>query len=1007
MLPLDQIPTEFHTPLLRQIELWQDHVSDDQQRKLQLCFDESPALQGQLARMWGLSDFVARFALEQTDDFLFCLASQWLTQPLSFSEMNAQLAGCCEEFFEASDELGFNRVLRVFRRRMMLRVLWRDLCRLGSMQETVGDMSNMADVVIQAAIRFFYRSLESRWGKPIGKISGLEQPLVVLGMGKLGGRELNVSSDIDLIFAYPESGETQGGRKSVSNQEFFIKLGQKIIQSIDTVTADGFVFRVDMRLRPYGQSGALVLNFDALEEYYQSQGREWERYAMIKARVVSGDVVSGDAIVGGDKAGQRLMTMLQPFTYRRYLDFSAIDSMRDMKALINREVQRKGMSTDVKLGSGGIREIEFIVQVFQLIRGGRDKRFRERQVLVLLPLLASEELLAQGASTALANAYVFLRNVEHAIQGYQDKQTQSLPIDELGCQRLAWAMDFSSWDAFYSALEQHRSCVRESFNEVIADPEAEEVNADCSEVDSSNSWPLWVPAWIDDLSIEQLQHQLQEMALDEPDQVAKIITDLKQSRVLMNMQAEGRKRLDDLMPRLLHALHSQHESAATLQRVVTFIETVSRRTTYLVLLLENPKALQQLIALFSGSCLIAEQLSRYPVLLDELLDVRTLYSPPAKQELLSELRQQMLRVERDDLEQQMEVLRYFRLAHSLRVAASEITGALPLMKVSDYLTWLAETLLEHVLEIAWQQMTDKHGEPGLVGSNSGSDSGSDLESDAAPPEFIIVGYGKMGGIELGHGSDLDLVFIHNAVPTAYTQGDKSIDNQTFFTRLGQRIIHILGTQTLTGKLYEVDMRLRPSGNSGLLVCTLNAFKKYQQNDAWTWEHQALVRARVVAGGAGLQNEFEEVRKNVLAQPRELQPLKMDVINMRTKMRDHLGTQGGGAQDQKADAVGSFHIKQDSGGIVDIEFMTQYAVLAWAHQAPDLARFTDNVRILESLEAAKLMDAEQVLKLIEAYKTYRSTGHRLALQNNEAVVDGGQFIEQRRQVQEIWQALLGT
>ena len=637
------------------------------------------------------------------------------------------------------------------------------------------------------------------------------------------------------------------------------------------------------------------------------------------------------------------------------------------------------MSGDVKLGSGGIREIEFVVQVFQLIRGGRDHRLRERQVLKLLPLLETEQLLPVGTSKLLASAYVFLRNTEHAIQGYQDKQTQSLPFDELSCQRLAWAMGFVIWDDFFTELEQHRGHVRESFNKVISTHES-------NDPDSSEQvqWRDWSHIWSDDVEPTVLQQSLIAMGLDEPESVAKILLDLKISRAVVAMQPEGRKRLDALMPRLLCVLHEQNKSATTLKRIVRFIETVLRRTTYLVLLVENPPALQQLIVLCSGSVWISEQLAKYPVLLDELLDVRALYSPPNKEALRDELRQQMLRVERQDLEAQMEVLRYFRMAHALRVAASEVSGALPIMKVSDYLTWLAETILEQALELAWQHMSDKNGEPGVA-------------DDGLAPEFIIVGYGKMGGIELGHGSDLDLVFIHNASTTAYTQGEKSIDNQTFFIRLGQRIIHILGAQTLTGKLYEVDMRLRPSGNSGLLASSLTAFRKYQQEDAWTWEHQALTRARVVAGGARLQGEFEKIRHQVLIQQRDLSELRADVVSMRHKMREHLGSKA--SVEKKAQI---FNVKQDVGGIVDIEFMVQYAVLAWAHKAPNLTLFTDNVRILGELKSAGLISDEQNNELVEAYKAYRSESHCLALQHQESVVDAALFTSERQAIEAIWQ-----
>ncbi|GAA5315050.1 MAG: bifunctional [glutamate--ammonia ligase]-adenylyl-L-tyrosine phosphorylase/[glutamate--ammonia-ligase] adenylyltransferase [Candidatus Pelagadaptatus aseana] len=975
MLPLDHIPQLFHPDLQQQIDLWQGRASDEQQSRLQRCLQACPELKQQLARVWVASDFVAKGALQQSAAFVDLLESGLLGKSLTQAQM-AELLDARLSTGDDLDEAGFDRALRQFRRDMMQRIVWRDFCRLGSMQETVADTTHLAEVTIQAAIRFHYALLQPRWGLPIGKSDGKPQPMVVLGMGKLGGGELNVSSDIDLIFTYPQSGNTEGGRKSVSNQEFFVKLGQKVINSLDNVTVDGFVFRVDMRLRPYGQSGALVLNFDSMEEYYQTQGREWERYAMIKARVVSANACEGGAV-----AGEQLMTMLAPFTYRKYLDYSAIESMRSMKAMINREVKRKGKQGDVKLGAGGIREIEFVVQVFQLIRGGRDARLRERQVLMLLPLLESEGYLPEGAAEKLSSAYIFLRNAEHAIQGYQDKQTQSLPVDEKDQLRMAWTMGCADWSDFVAEMDGHREFVNSHFQSVISDPEDEQQQV--------SEWAEWEALWLDDLDREGLCQALEQQGFAESEGIAKVIGDLKKSRALTYMQAEGRERLDGLMPRLLKAVQASAGSAETLRRVTHLIEGVCRRTAYLVLLMENPGALQQLIRLCGASPWIAEQLSRHPALLDELLDQRALYRVPDKAELRDQLRQHMLRIELGDLEGQMEGLRYFRMSRALHVAACEVSGALPLMKVSDSLTWIAEVILEHVLDLVWSQMVSRHGEPGVK------------EGEPAP-EFIVLGYGKMGGIELGHGSDLDLVFVHNADSKSYTRGEKSIDNQSFFIRLGQKIIHVLNTQTLSGQLYEVDMRLRPSGNSGLLVSSLSAFEKYQREEAWTWEHQALVRARVVAGGENLAREFSRLRQGILCQSRNRGQLVADVVSMREKMREHLGSKG--TETQKA---GQFHLKQDAGGIVDIEFLVQYAVLSRAAENPKVAFWSDNIRILGDLVAEGLMSEAQSEALISAYKAYRSAGHRLALQNRPGVVGGDEFAAERAAVKAIWQEWLGS
>ena len=801
--------------------------------------------------------------------------------------------------------------------------------------------------------------------------------MVVLGMGKLGAFELNLSSDIDLIFAYPEPGETQGGRRSLSNQEFFIRLGQKLIKALDAPTVDGFVFRVDMRLRPYGDSGALVFSFDALEQYYQSQGRDWERYAMIKARVVAGD----------QAAGADLLAMLKPFVYRRYLDFAAIDALRSLKQMIQREVQRKGLQDNVKLGSGGIREVEFIGQAFQLIHGGRDRALQQRPILAVLQTLAANNYLPASAVEELSAAYCFLRDTEHALQAVDDRQTQMLPTDALGQARIAFMLGFADWASFRERLDQERNTVARHFAGVIADPDEDEAEPLAPHAD-------WLPLWEGTLDEEQALEQLTEAGFDDAVAALRKLNSLLASGRVKSMQRLGRERLDVFMPRLLGMAAEQENPDLALERVLPLIEAVARRSAYLVLLTENPSALRELLVLCSASPWIAEQITRYPVVLDELLNAGRLYRPPEPDELADELRQQLLRIPEDDLEQQMETLRYFKRAHILRVAASEIAGTLPLMKVSDYLTWLAEAILEEVLALAWRHTVARHGQPQRA------------DGSLCDPAFIIVGYGKVGGIELGHGSDLDLVFIHDGDPNAETDGAKPIDGAQFYTRLGQRIIHLLTTQTTSGQLYEVDMRLRPSGVSGLLVSSLGAFNRYQSEEAWTWEHQALVRARVLVGCPQLAADFEKVRASVLGRSRDLEQLRGEVSEMRAKMRDNLGTRatGAGTAEKAFLADSEFNLKQDAGGIVDIEFMVQYAALAWSHQHPQLLRYTDNIRILDGLEQAGLMTGDEVRLLQDAYKAYRAAAHRQSLQKLPGVVSGDQFQDERRAVMRIWREL---
>ncbi|KAF1070313.1 MAG: Bifunctional glutamine synthetase adenylyltransferase/adenylyl-removing enzyme [Pseudomonas citronellolis] len=927
------------------------------------------------ARVTAGSDFVAEQAARDPQALLELADTGVLERALQRGELRAQLEsnlhGCEDE-----DELG--RRLRRFRRRQQMRIIWRDLTRQSDLIATCRDLSDLADACIDLAYQWLYTRHAAQFGTPIGHRSGLAQHLVVLGMGKLGAGELNLSSDIDLIFGYPEGGETQGARRALDNQEFFTRLGQKLIKALDAITVDGFVFRVDMRLRPYGSSGPLVHSFAGLEQYYQDQGRDWERYAMIKARVVAGD----------QDAGQRLLELLRPFVYRRYLDFSAIEALRSMKQLIQQEVRRKGMSENIKLGAGGIREVEFIAQAFQLIHGGRDLSLQQRPLLQVLGILEGQGYLPPPVVEELREGYAFLRYVEHALQAIDDRQTQMLPEDELSRIRVAYILGFPNWSACREGIGEWRERIDWHFRQVIADPdEEEEVVSEAQEFE-------WLPLWEEQVDEESACRQFAEAGFAEPAAAWKRLIDLRHGSQVRAMQRLGRERLDAFIPRLLNMLIEREQPDLSLERVLPLVEAVARRSAYLVLLTENPGALERLLNLCAASPMVAEQIARFPILLDELLNEGRLLSPPQAPELNAELRERLMRIPEDDLEQQMETLRHFKLAHGLRVVASDIAGTLPLMKVSDYLTWLAEAILEQVLALAWQQLVQRHGRP--------------LRADGTPcdPDFIIVGYGKVGGLELGHGSDLDLVFIHDGDPQGETDGAKSIDGAQFYTRLGQKIIHFLTTQTTSGALYEVDMRLRPSGAAGLLVSSLAAFQAYQQNEAWTWEHQALVRARVLAGCPRVAEAFEAIRAQVLGARRDLPELRREVSEMRAKMRDNLGTPTtvAGTAANAFEAAQPFDLKQDAGGIVDIEFMVQYAALAWSWEHPELLRYTDNIRILDGLEQVGLVANDDVRFLQEAYKAYRAAAHRLALQKQPGVVSGDRFSDERHGVMRIWHAL---
>ena len=619
---------------------------------------------------------------------------------------------------EASTEDEWHAALRKLRRRAMVHIIWRDALKTARTLETTKALSQLADLCVVRSIQFLSPLLESRHGQPVGKESGEQQHLLVIGMGKLGGWELNLSSDIDLIFAYPDSGNTTGP-KVISNQEFFIKLGQKLIQALDKQTVDGFVFRTDMRLRPYGQSGPLVMNFASIDEYYQSQGRDWERYAMVKARVMTGEETP---------EARELLDILRPFTYRVYVDFSAFESLRSMKAMINAEVRRRGLTNNVKLGPGGIREVEFIVQAFQLIRGGQEKHLQIRELADVLDILAAEGYLPSGATEELKSAYFFLRDTEHAIQSLRDEQTQELPTDPSDQTRIAVSMQCDDWEAFVTLLNQHRSIVSHHFAQIVAhDDEQDDKEADL----------VWLDLWHGELNEEAARDFLEQYPCAGESAVRERIDTFRESRPVTNMQQIGRERLEALMPSLLEQVWAQDNTEETLERIIPLLEAVLRRTAYLVLLSENPQALEQLIKLCSASSWVAEFITRTPLLLDELLVPESLYRLPDQSELQEELHLRLLRIEADDLEQQMEQMRQFVRAHKLRAAACEVMNKLPLMKISDYLTRLAETTMTMVQNLAFEQMVAKYGYP------------TDANKEPVyTPEFLIVGYGKVGGLEL-------------------------------------------------------------------------------------------------------------------------------------------------------------------------------------------------------------------------------------------------------------------
>jgi [glutamine synthetase] adenylyltransferase / [glutamine synthetase]-adenylyl-L-tyrosine phosphorylase len=956
-----------------------------------------------LGQVWEASDYVAQACIREPGLLPGLADSGRLTRANTEGEVAALLDGALAQGLAgAANETALAAVLRRFRRGEMVRIIWRDLAGWAPLGETLEDLTALADACIGAALGLLQGWTRREFGTPLDA-EGRPQGLVVLGMGKLGARELNLSSDIDLIFAYPHNGAVEGDPRALTCEQFFVRLGQRLVQALNNQTADGFVFRVDTRLRPFGSAGPLAMSFSAMEDYYQSQAREWERYAMIKARVVAGDPA----------AGAQLTALLRPFVFRRYLDYGAIDSLRELKRLIAKELHRKGMSANIKLGPGGIREIEFIGQALQLVRGGRDPGLQIRPILPVLERLGALALLPPESVTLLAEAYRFLRRVENRLQAWKDQQTHVLPNDPQSRLRLARSMGFPDWPALADTLDAHRARVQAEFDQLFGAPyPGARVQGTEGDEDGPKprrgTHPL-APVWAGtavDLRPHARPHSLDllgQAGFREPESILDQLDTFRGVAERKGLSTRGADRLAQIVPPMLELIARDPHPVQTLERVLRILEAAVSRTAYLSMLVEGQEILARLVHLTALSPWVAAQIARHPILLDELLDRRRTESMPEKPELTAELDALLAAVDPDDLEQQMDRLRQFARGNTLRVAAADLDGRIPLMKVSDYLTWIAEVAVARALSLTWEHLAARHGPPsGVGGANTG---------------FLVLGYGKLGGIELGYGSDLDLVFLHRATTaTAMTAGPQAIADQQFYARLGQRLIHMLSTQTAAGALYEVDMRLRPDGAKGVLARSLTSFADYQAKEAWTWEHQALVRARAIAGDPLLAEQFAAVRRSILCRERDPVTLRREVREMRTKMRAQLDRSSraqrapnanlhSGAGPGEGGASGRFDLKQGAGGIADIEFMVQYAVLRWAAAHPALARWSDNIRILETLAGLQLLPAGAAEDLTSAYKALRSAYHRTSLQDGPTLIRDDRLVAERECVKALWQELM--
>ena len=888
----------------------------------------------------GHSRYLANL-LQARPDLIPELAATW-QQPLSEELLRAPLQ---QEF---SDDDSVKRTLRRLRHRAMAHIALRDLCSLAPLAEVVESMTLLADVTTNFALDYYHRQLVATYGEPLDS-TGQPLRLLVVGMGKLGGRELNVSSDVDYIFIYPEEGDTAGPKKRIENFDFFTRLGKRVIQALGDVTGDGQVFRVDMRLRPNGDSGPLVCSLDSLENYFITQGREWERYAWIKARVMN----AGPNAEGQAGWIDALRRSARPFIFRKYLDFGAINAMRDLHAQIRREVARKDMADHVKLGPGGIREIEFMAQVFQLIRGGRDPALQIRPTLSVLKLLAERQLIPAETEQELREAYIFLRRLEHRLQYVEDKQTHMLPENEADRTSVARSMGFADWPAMLAVLNTHRDKVSRHFEEVFSDPEGGE----------HPLTGLWLNQLDEDTAIEAFGN----LGFRQPKEAIARLAELRASNRYQQLPATNRSRIDAVGPRLIEAAGATPDPDTTLARGLTFLEQIARRGAYLALLQQYPMALRRVADMMCASSWAAEYLNRYPLLLDELLDPR-LYEIATDWAGFREALRRNLADHAGDTEREMDILREMHHAQVFRLLAQDLAGLQTIEHLSDHLTELADTLVQETLPLCWKTIRKRHCET---------------------PKFAVIGYGKMGGKELGYASDLDLVYLYD---------DDDQEAPEHYTRLGQRLNTWLSSQTPAGILFETDLRLRPNGDSGLLAVTVNAFRDYQLNNAWVWEHQALTRARFCAGDPAVGQRFEEIRIEILRQPRDLDKLREEVVSMRQKMYD--------AHASKSDSL--FGLKHDPGGIVDVEFIVQYLILAQAHRHAELTGNLGNIALLRIAGALGLIEPAQAEAAGNAYREYRRLQHARRLSANPKAPIPREEVEPHiAAVNTLWRAVFGS
>ncbi|MGY0505003.1 bifunctional [glutamate--ammonia ligase]-adenylyl-L-tyrosine phosphorylase/[glutamate--ammonia-ligase] adenylyltransferase [Luteimonas sp. e5] len=834
--------------------------------------------------------------------------------------------------------------LRQWRAAESTRLIWRDVLGLDDVDATLRGSTRLAEQALQLALEVLEDEFAARHGR-VRDADGQPVGLVVFALGKLGGGELNFSSDIDLVYAYAAEGESDGPRP-LAAEAWFTRLGQQLARLLDEVTAAGFCHRVDLRLRPYGAAGRVAWSFAALEQYFQREGRDWERYAWQKARPVAGDT----------DAGRAFLASLRPFVYRRYLDFGALQGLREMKALISAEVARKELADDIKRGPGGIREIEFLVQALQLIRAGREPALQTRGLLESLQALVVAGQVDAATGEELAAAYRFLRHLENRLQMRADAQEHQLPVDAESRERLARGMGFADWPGLRQRLDAVRGRVSEEFAALLAERQKQH------RPDALKSYWQALPE-AGDAAV------LAEAGFEDVTALDAALRDFLRGARARQTSEIGRGRLDRVMPALIAACAAAPQADAALRRVLVLVGNILRRSSYLALLDEQPQALKRLVDVLARSALLGERLAAYPLLLDELLDAQAGEAVPDATGLRAGAERAVAQAG-DDIDGALRLLNEYRQATSFRIGLAALDGRGSASLHARQLAELADAVLAALLPLARAELAATHGEvPGAA--------------------FAMLGYGSLGGLELGFGSDLDLVFLYDAEPEVLSAGRRPLEAQRWFARLAQKIVGWLQTPTSSGRLFDIDVRLRPDGSKAMLVSTLSSFAEYQRERAWTWEHQALVRARCVAGDAALADGFEQVRAAVLAQPRNAEELRAEVAMMRRRMREELDRSNAAQLD----------LKQGEGGLVDVEFLVQYLVLAHAREHPALGvpRATDG--LLAALAGTGVLATDAAKALDQAHETLLGAGlactldrrRRMAARDDEPVIAAAAMI----------------